>query len=90
MLISGVINGWGNNAEGLAINRQLDAKKKRCTIPICLALWWSWMERYPCHYPHAVSAPYYGVRNLTAATDIDYNLHTQPPGMLFEPAFTSS
>jgi hypothetical protein len=90
MLISDAINGWENDGEGLAINRQLDAKKKRSTLRICLTLWWSWMERFPCYYPHAVSVPYYGGRNLTAATDTDYHPHTQPPGISLELAFTSS
>jgi len=53
MLISDVINGWGNNGEGLAINNQLRAKKKWDTLQICLTLWGSWVEKFPCYYPHA-------------------------------------
>jgi hypothetical protein len=91
MLISDVINGWRNNGEGLAINCQLGAKKKRSTLRICVTLWCSWMERFSCYYPHAsLSVPYYCGKILTAAKDTDYHPHTHPLGIFLEPAFTSS
>jgi hypothetical protein len=80
MLISDVINGWGNNAEGLAINGQLDAKEK---------------EMYYLNLFGVVVQLDGKISLLLSTRSLRLilwwqKLHTQPPGIFLERTFTSS
>jgi len=80
MLISDVINGWENNAEGLAINGQLDPKEKE--------MYYLDLFGVVVQLDGKISL-LLSTRNLCPILWWK-KLHTQPPGIFLERAFTSS
>jgi hypothetical protein len=52
MLISDFTSRSGSNGGEAGYKPPAWCEEKSRRLQICLTLWWSWMERFCCYYPH--------------------------------------